>query len=201
MVKFTIKQGIFILVLLLALMVGTWYYMQFSIFEAKKAENTTIMLEKLKMVTKLIAVEGQFSELYDYKESYEYDFFNLFSKKILLRVTAKVSVGYDFENINISIDSLARTVTLNELPQPEILSIDHDLDYYDISEGTFNAFTKDEYNLINKKAKEFISSKAQNAKLLEAAEQQKSEYLKMMEMALVSGGWQLVVKQPNRIAN
>jgi hypothetical protein len=201
MVKFTIKQGIFILMLLLALMVGTWYYMQFSIFEAKKAENTTIMLEKLKMVTKLIAVEGQFSELYDYKESYEYDFFNLFSKKILLRVTAKVSVGYDFENINISIDSLARTVTLNELPQPEILSIDHDLDYYDISEGTFNAFTKDEYNLINKKAKEFISAKAQNAKLLEAAEQQKSEYLKMMEMALVSGGWQLVVKQPNRIAN
>lgn len=194
MLRFTVKQLLFILIFGVIIMAGFWFYMKSHLFEVRKAENTTIVLEKIKTVTKLISVEGQFSELYNYKESYEYDFFNLFSKKILLRVNAKVSVGYDFEKVNISIDSLNRTVTLNELPQPEILSIDHDLDYYDISEGTFNRFTNEEYNMINRKAKELIASKAKNTPLLSTAEKQKSEYLKMMEMALQSAGWKLIIK-------
>ncbi|MBK8349483.1 MAG: DUF4230 domain-containing protein [Saprospiraceae bacterium] len=196
MFKSILKQYILFGLLLLTVGLGFWYFFKNHFLESRKAENTTIMLEKIKTVTKLISVEGQFSELYNYKESYDYDFFNLFSKKILLRVNAKVSVGFDFEKINISIDSLSKTVTLNELPKPEILSIDHDLDYYDISEGTFNSFTKEELNMINQKAKALIASKANNDALLAAAEKQKSEYIKMMEMALQSGGWKLVVKQP-----
>ncbi len=194
MLRFTLKQLIFLSVLLLGLAAGIWFYMKNNLFEAQKAESTTLVLEKIKTVTKLISVEGQFSELYHYKESYDYDFFNLFSKKIILRVNAKVSVGYDFEKINITVDSITKTVTLNELPHPEILSIDHDLDYYDISEGTFNKFTVDEYNMINKKAKDLIASKAKNTPLLATAEKQKNDYLKMIDMALKSGGWTLVIK-------
>lgn len=188
------KQLIFLSILFLGLTAGVWYYMKNHLFEAQKAESTTLVLEKIKTVTKLISVEGQFSELYNYKESYEYDFFNLFSKKIILRVNAKVSVGYDFEKVNITTDSITKTVTLNELPHPEILSIDHDLDYYDISEGTFNKFTVEEYNMINKKAKALIAAKAKNTPLIATAEKQKEEYLRMMDMALKSGGWKLVVK-------
>jgi hypothetical protein len=194
MIKYTVKQIIFIILLISALVFGFWMLTKSSLFEGKQTESSTIMLEKIKMVTKLISVEGQFSELYDYKESYDYDFFNLFSKKILVRVTAKVSVGYDFEKVNITVDSLSKTVTLNELPEAEILSIDHDLDYYDISEGTFNRFTNLEYNMINKKAKDYIASKAKTTNLLTVAENQKAEYIKMMEMALKSGGWSLVIK-------
>jgi hypothetical protein len=170
-------------------------------FEAIKAENTTIVLEKIKTVTKLISVEGQFSELYNYKESYDYDFFNLFSKKIILRVNAKVSVGYDFEKINISVDSLSKIVTFNELPQAEILSIDHDIDYYDISEGTFSSFTPEEYNAIQKKAKNLIAEKAKNTPLIAEAEKQKAEYLKMIDMALTSAGWKLIIKGQNKLKN
>ena len=194
MLRFTLKQLIFLSILIIAISAVFWFYMKNQLFEVQKAENTTIILEKIKTVTKLISVEGQFSELYHYKESYDYDFFNLFSKKIILRVTAKVSVGYDFEKVNINIDSITKTVTLNELPHPEILSIDHDLDYYDITEGSFNKFTTDEYNMINKKAKELIASKAKNTPLLAAAEKQKNDYLIMMDMALKSGGWKLVIK-------
>ena len=201
MLKFTIRQVVFVCVVVIALMAGFWFFTKNQLFKAQKAENTTIMLEKIKMVTKLISVEGQFSELYDYKETYDYDFFNLFSKKILLRVTAKVSIGYDFEKVNISIDSLNKTVTLNELPNAEILSIDHNIDYYDITQGTFNKFTTQEYNTINKKAKDFIAAKANNAQLLAAAEKQKSEYIKMMEMALQSAGWTLVIKFPKELLN
>ncbi|MBK9744287.1 MAG: DUF4230 domain-containing protein [Saprospiraceae bacterium] len=97
MIRSLIKQYIVFGLLLIAISAGMWFYMKNHYFEAIKAENTTIVLEKIKTVTKLISVEGQFSELYNYKESYDYDFFNLFSKKIILRVNAKVSVGYDFE--------------------------------------------------------------------------------------------------------
>lgn len=174
-----------------------WYFMGASIFEQKKAESSTIVLEKMKKVTKLISVEGYFSEIYDYKESYKYDFFNLFSKKVLLRVTAKVSVGYDFDKVNISIDSLTKTITLNELPKAEILSIDHDLDYYDISEGSFNSFTREEYNMINKNAKALIASKGNTTQLLEKAEQEKQDYLNMMDIALKSVGWKFIIKNSN----
>ncbi|MFZ1457390.1 MAG: DUF4230 domain-containing protein [Saprospiraceae bacterium] len=194
MIRLGIKQILISTILILGLGFAMWYYMKNHIFKVQEAESSTLVLEKIKTVTKLITVEGQFSELYNYKESYEYDFFNLFSKKIILRVTAKVSVGYDFEKVNLTVDSLTKTITLNEMPLPEILSIDHDLDYYDISQGTFNSFTVDEYNMINKRAKQLIAMKAKNTPLLTEAEKQKSEYIKMMEMALKSGGWQLVVK-------
>lgn len=201
MIRSGIKQIIFSAILISVLGIGMWYYMKNHLFKVQEAESSTLVLEKIKTVTKLITVEGQFSELYNYKESYEYDFFNLFSKKIILRVTAKVSVGYDFEKVNITVDSLTKTVTLNEMPHPEILSIDHDLDYYDISEGTFNEFTTEEYNMINKRAKQLISTKAKNTPLLSEAEKQKTEYIKMMEMALKSGGWSLVVKNKQPILN
>ncbi len=194
MIKSFLSKYLFLLVLTLGVVLGGYYLFKNHFFETQQAENTTIILDKIKTVTKLISVEGQFSELYSYKESYEYDFFNLFSKKILLRVNAKVSVGYDFEKVNMSIDSLTKTVTLNELPVPEILSIDHNLDYYDISEGTFNSFTPQELTNINKKAKDFIASKAKTTQILQKAEDQKQDYIKMMEMALKSGGWKLVIK-------
>jgi Protein of unknown function (DUF4230) len=194
MIKSFISKYLLLLVLILGVILGGYYMIKNQFFKSQQAENTTIILDKIKTVTKLISVEGQFSELYSYKESYEYDFFNLFSKKIILRVNAKVSVGYDFENVNLSIDSLTKTVTLNELPSPEILSIDHNLDYYDISEGTFNSFTPEELTNINKKAKDFIASKAKTTQILQKAEAQKQDYLKMMEMALKSGGWKFVIK-------
>ncbi|MBK6499997.1 MAG: DUF4230 domain-containing protein [Saprospiraceae bacterium] len=201
MIRSLIKQYIVFGLLLIAISAGMWFYMKNHYFEAIKAENTTIVLEKIKTVTKLISVEGQFSELYNYKESYDYDFFNLFSKKIILRVNAKVSVGYDFEKINISVDSLSKTVTFNELPQAEILSIDHDIDYYDISEGTFSSFTPEEYNAIQKKAKNLIADKAKNTPLIAEAEKQKAEYLKMIDMALTSAGWKLIIKGQNKLKN
>lgn len=201
MIKSLILRYIFISLLVLVGIVGIWSWVKMDFFTSKKVENTTVILEKIKMVTKLISVEGQFSELYDYKESYEYDFLNLFSKKILLRITAKVSCGYDFDKVNISIDSVHKKLILNELPEAEILAVDHDIDYYDISEGTFNRFTAEEYNAIQKKAKAYIASKATSAQLLEAAEKQKNDYLKMIEMALRSGGWTFEIKGAKPLLN
>ena len=194
--RLPVKYIIFYLIVVTALLTGWWLGAKKEFFSSQKTESTAIMLESVKKVTKLIAIEARFTEIYDYRENYTMDIFNLFSKKALLRVTAKASVGYDFEKLNISFDSLQKVVTLNEWPKAEVLSIDHDLDYYDITQGTFNKFTKEEYNMMNKKAKELILQKAQNADIFRQAEQQRDDYLFMLELALKNVGWKLHLK-PN----
>ncbi len=193
MFRFSLKQWISVLILIGVVLMGAWWWLKSSVFTPIHRENTTIMLEKMKTVTKLITVEGQFSELYDHKDEYNYDYFGLFSKKIVLRVTATVAVGYDFENMKMDVDSIKRTVTLRSMPSPSVLSIDHDIDYYDITEGTFNEFTPEEHTAISKKAKEKIAKNPALEQLLAKAEKEKEQYLRMMEMAIKSAGWNLIV--------
>ena len=191
---------LFIIVFLVAVITAWWLGFSKSISVPNRQVESTVMLEKIKLVTKLVSVEGQFSEIMEKKEWYHYDIFNLFSKKILVRVQAKVSVGYNFEALKFTVDSLQHTVTLNEFPAPEILYIDHDIDYYDIQEGTFNSFTVEEYNTLLKDAKNLILKKTQESNLLQQAESQKQIYIDMLDMALKSMGWKFVV-QVNRSHN
>ena len=194
--NYILKNIIFIALTLLVVGLGFWYVSQ-KIATKNQAESSTIVLEKIKKVTKLITVEGYFSEIFDHKEYYKYDFLDLFTKKILLRVNAKVSVGYDFEKTNITVDSVSKVLYINEVPNPEVLSIDHDIDYYDISQGVFAEFTPDEYTKFNKQAKALIESKVNKTELFKEAEAQKGEYFDMIKMVLHNFGWKLVIKDKN----
>jgi len=61
MLKSFIKQYFGLFIILIILGSGSWYYLKNNAFVSNKSENTTIILEKIKTVTKLISVEGQFS--------------------------------------------------------------------------------------------------------------------------------------------
>ena len=189
-----LKQIIVILLITLCLGILVLWYVQNKMSLHQKSGNTTVVLEQIHKVTKLVTVEGQFSEIYDHKEYYKYDIFDLFTKKMLLRINAKVSAGFNLEGSNMTIDSISKTVYFTELPKAEILSIDHDIDYYDISQGVFASFTPEEYTSINKDAKEMIASKVQFTDLLKKADEQKQEYLDMLELILRTYGWKLVIK-------
>ncbi len=166
------------------------YYYQTK--EVKVTENSDVVLEKIKTVAKLITVEGYFSEIYDYKDYWAYDF-SIFRKKALVRVKAKVSVGYDLSNIKIEANPEEKIISVGNLPEPAILSIDHNIDYYDISAGTFNPFTEADYNKINQNAKKFIEQKAQESDLIEAAKKQGNQTLDLMRFIAENAGWKFVV--------
>lgn len=157
------------------------------------AEDSDVVLEKVKTVAKLISVEGYFSEVYDYKDYWGYDF-SLFRKKALVRVKAKVSVGYDLSQLKIDAKPDEKVIVVSNLPEPEILSIDHDLDYYDISEGTFNYFSEQDYNYINASAKKYIEAKAQESELMETAKKEGNQALELMRFIAESAGWEFVVR-------
>ena len=126
--------------LLVAAALGGWLTYQYFVARPPGVENASVLLEKIETVAKLTTVEGQFSEVYNYSE-YEGYFTFLWDKKVLVRVRATVAAGYDLEQLNLVADPATKTVRMSALPEPKILSIDHTLDYYDISQGIFESFS------------------------------------------------------------
>ncbi len=187
----------FIIALLLTLLLGLGIFIGYKKLDSwraiKKEESATVLLERIEKVSKLITVEGQFSEIYSYKDHYYYDI-PLFRKKALLRVKARVSAGFDFDRLDITIDEKSSHVIIDSFPPATILSLEHDLEYYDMQEGTFNSFTEEELSQIQRQAKDFVIKKAEDSAILQEAEAQKAEYLEMLSWVLESMGWMLKVR-------
>lgn len=170
----------------------TRYYYQVT--EAEKVEEQAeVLLERIQTVAKMVTVEGYFSEIYNYKEYWRFDW-SIFRKKALIRVKAKVSVGYDLSNMKIEAQEKDKLILISNIPDPEIISIDHDLDYYDLSQGTFNSFTEEDYNKLNSNAKLFIEEKAKESDLFEKAEEQGNQLIELIQFITESTGWQVQVE-------
>jgi len=168
-----------------------WLTRYYYTWDATTVEEQSVVLKnRIETVAKLVNVEGYFSEVYDYKDYWGYDF-SPFRKKALVRVKAKVLVGYDLEQMKVETRPAEKKILLSNLPDPQILSIDHDLDYYDLSQGTFNSFSAEDYNKINSTAKELIESKAKESDLFITAEEQSNHMLEMIEYLVESAGWTL----------
>lgn len=159
--------------------------------KVKTEEDATVVLEKIKNVAKLVTVEGYFSELYNYKDYYAYDWW-IFRKKALVRVKARVSAGFDLTRLSFEVLPERNLIVIRNIPDTaQIISIDHQMDYYDISEGTFNSFSEADYNKIHKDARAFIERKAVESDLLERAAAQGIGMLDVIRFMAESAGWQV----------
>ena len=163
-----------------------------SIKQPTATEQSTVLLEQIDEVFKLITVEGYFNEIYDYKDYWQYDW-SPFQKKALIRVKAKVSVGYDMSQSKIDMLPEKKLITIAAPNTPTILSIDHELDYYDITEGTFNSFTPEDYNRMNKNAKEFVRKRALESNLMSVAAKQQNKAFDMIKSMATVAGWQVQI--------
>lgn len=186
------KRPVHFLVLLAAFLLGGWLMYRYLRPNTRPVENATVLLEKIRPVLKLTTVEGQFSEIYNYDE-YQGYFTFFWDKKALVRVRATVAAGYDLNNLHIEADSLTRTLRIGPLPEPQILSIDHTLDYYDVSEGIFANFSPEDYNRINARAKDLIRDEAQKSSLLDAARTQAGQMLELVRFMAESAGWRVEI--------
>ncbi len=170
----------------------TRYFYSFKI-ETKVEENAEVLLERIQTVAKLVTIEGYFSELYNYKDYWGYDW-AILRKKAILRVKAKVSIGYDLSQMKMEAIQEQKKLILSNIPEAEIISIEHDIDYYDLREGVFNAFSKDDYNQLQEGAKEFIKLKVEESDLFDRAEEQGNELIDLIRFMTESAGWTVVVE-------
>lgn len=172
-------------------------YFIFSKFNASKKKaaiktQSTVLMEKIKNVCKLITVEGDFAEIYHY-ESVKEKFFNLLTgtKKALILIDAKAYVGFDLSQIKLESDTKNKKIILTNFPQPKLLTIETDYKYYDKKEGWLNPFTSRDLTEINKEAKQFIKDKIPNSGLMESAKKEALTAISLMETLAESIGWQL----------
>ena len=192
-------KNILLIIFALILMALAWYAgAKYSWVNKKQETSVNVVLEKIQKVFKLVTVEGHLSEIYDYKDYYNWDI-SFFRKKALVRVNAKVMAGFDFEKVKLTVDEATKTIVIQDFPPAEILSMDHNLDYYDISQGSFNKFSSQDYNEINKNVKEYARAKAIDSELLESAEAQKEEILDMLKTIIEATGWEVVVKSKSEV--
>ena len=177
---------------------ASWYFRQKA--EDEIRSQSTVLLEKVSKVRKLVTVEGNFSELYDETNIRKFTLYVpmpstwSFSKQAILKVTGKVLVGYDMEQIRISVDSLQHRIVVGNLPEPRILSIDHEVEYKNLEESFFNSFTPEDYTRINKNAKAVLRQKAEESRLLDEARKEGNQMLDVMRFMIESAGWEMVVE-------
>jgi len=157
--------------------------------------QSTILLDKIKHVCKLITVEGEFSEVFAHRDGKSM-FFKLLQmeKKALLIVKAKVLIGFDLTKINIEMQPEKRRVKLSQFPDPEIMSIDTDLEFYDVQKGIINKFSELDFTNINAKSKEFIREKIERSYLFDIARNQAADTVAIIRQLIDSVGWELVAE-------
>ncbi|MCM4172419.1 DUF4230 domain-containing protein [Arenibacter sp. TNZ] len=187
-----------ILELFLGLVLGaiTMYWV-FSVFRKKRSKEltehqSTILLDKIKSVCKLITVEGDFAEIYRYENTKE-RFLSLVSskKKALIIINAKAHIGFDLKKLQMHADNDKKKIILTNFPQPEILSISPELQFYDIQNGLFNSFTPTDLTSLNMEAKKHIMDKIPQSGLLDTANKEALEAVLLIEKIVETIGWKL----------
>ncbi len=154
--------------------------------------QSTVLLEKIKSVCKLISVQGDFSEIYHY-ENTKARFLSLVNskKKALIVIKAKAQIGYDLKKVKIEANNSSKTIVLTNFPAPEILSVEQDLEFYDIKNGLFNSFTPDDLTSLNKEAKEYIKEKIPESGLMDTANKEALEAILLVQKIVETIGWKL----------
>lgn len=181
-------------VLAIVILFGGGYFFS-EYLHQRKAEKTRIsndvVLNQIREVAKLVSVEGYFTEMYRYKNYYNLDW-SIFTKKALIRVKARASMGIDLNKMKLVFDDKSKTLFIGPMPEPELISLEHDIDYYDISEGTFNSFSPEDFNKINNDAKNYIRNVALQSDLPAKARTQSAKTLKTIQVMAEAAGWKVV---------
>ncbi|MCI1751637.1 MAG: DUF4230 domain-containing protein [Flavobacteriales bacterium] len=162
---------------------------------SSESVSSTVLLERIRPVLKLITVEGDFSELYNYRNAEApLDWlkqFQPFQKWAVLRVTGKASVGYDLEGLKLDFNDADHTVSLVSMGKPQLLSLEHDVDYFDLEAGTFTSFTAADHSRINAQAKDLMRKAVEQSGLYKSAEIRRDELLPVLRSMVESAGWTL----------
>jgi len=172
-------------------------FLLFKYCEFKKSEtstidyNTNLIQKQILNVGKLVVTEGHFAEVLTYKDQDNY-FGGMvsFEKKALIIVNADVTVAYDLHQMQYDIDEKNKTITILNIPKEEI-KISPDIQFYDVNQSKFNAFTGDDYNKINKSVRSNLAKKIEKSSLKTNAQNRLISELSKILILTNTMGWKL----------
>lgn len=143
-------------------------------------------------------VEQQISEVLTRRQFSGYNW-DILSGKIIYKVEGKVAAGYDLEGIRIDMDSLNRRIIISGIQDPQLLYVESDVQFYDVREGLFFEFSENDYNELMDLAESELRRSAREGGILIRAQEQFSENLEQISLAVESLGWKLEIKETSRL--
>ncbi len=183
-----------VLGLLLGAIFMFWTYTYFRKRKSKELteHQSTILLQKIRSVCKLMTIEGDFAEIYRYENTRQH-FMSLLSskKKALIVINAKAQIGFDLKKVQMRADNEKKKIIMTNFPEPEVLSIEPELEFYDIKNGLFNSFRPKDLTTLNKEAKAHIREKIPESGLMETAKREALEAVLLIEQIVETIGWKL----------
>ena len=184
----------FILGFIVGAMVLSVYYLfaKKSFFKNKAKEQSVILLEKMRSVSKLITVEGNMNEIMHFQDE-KSSLLNMVSskKKAIIMANAKIFIGFDMKKMRFEANANKQQIKITSFPEPEVLSMETHLDFYDIQNGLFNKFDATELTELNKKVKQNFTDKIPESDLLYSAKTKALDTLQVMEQMVSTFGWEL----------
>ena len=116
-----------------------------------------------------------------------------FEKKAIVVINADVTVSFDLSKMKYDIDSINKVITVVEIPKEEI-KIAPDFKYYNTESSTFNEFTGEDYNKINKIARANLAKKIQASTLKTNAKNRLLSELNSLFIVTKNLGWTMKYK-------
>jgi hypothetical protein len=167
-------------------------YCEFKDDDNSQLEEHSALIEKtLKNVGKLVVTEGEYAEVFTYEDSKEFYLDILTAtKKALVVANAKATISYDLSQVETRIDSETKTVYIIKIPEPE-LTINPNLQYYDIQQDLLNPFGAEDYNVIKSKVMNTLKEKIEVSSLYTNAENRLITELHKIYILTNSLGWSL----------
>lgn len=181
------------------LLVGLVLFFGYNYFSSKGDSSTVeydtnLIQQQIKNVGKLVVTEGHFAEVITYKDSKKYlGNFISFEKKAIVVINADVTVSFDLSKMKYNIDSIHKVITVIEIPKEEI-KIAPDFKYYNTESSTFNEFTGQDYNKINKIARANLSKKIEASSLKANAKNRLLIELNSLFIVTKNLGWTMKYK-------
>lgn len=158
-------------------------------------ENSMLLQQELKQVSKLIVTEGHFVEVYNYADSKElFGALVTADKKALVVVNAEATISYDLSKIEYEMDEAQKTIHIKIIPEPEI-KINPDFEYYDVTADYFNPFKAEDYNAIKQNVTTSLLKKVKASSLKSNAENRLISELSRIYVLTNTLGWTLTYGQ------
>lgn len=185
------RKLLYVLILVMVVMFGYRYFFNDS-EKTILQENSALIQEQIKNVSKLVVTEGHFSQVFTYKNS-KAIFANLVNveKKALVVVNANVTVSYDLSQIEYELDEKSKTLKILSIPKEEI-NISPDFEYYDVTADFLNPFQAEDYNKIKNKVNAQLMKKIEASNLKSNAQNRLISELSKFYILTRSLGWTLV---------
>jgi hypothetical protein len=183
-----------VLLLVIIVIIGFIIYRYFDEQQKDKdelIESTGLIEKQIKNVGKLVVTEGNFAQVFSYKDSKKF-YIDVLSarKKALIIVNADVSISYDLSKLKTEIDSKTKTLTITYIPEEEI-SINPHIQYYDVTQDYLNQFEADDYNRIQKRIEKTLREKIEKSSLKSNAENRLISELQKIYILTSTMGWTL----------